>query len=64
MLADIVNVKMTEKEIRIIAEIMTTADGGCSNCAGDMMHELIRQFPQFDRAIREVYFTAFEYEMD
>lgn len=38
---------MTNDEIQKIADICSTADGGCSTCAQGLMAKLAEGFPQF-----------------
>lgn len=37
---------MTNDEIKVVLEIMNTADGGCSACVFEMLHELNRRLPE------------------
>jgi hypothetical protein len=39
---------MTEEESRIIAHVLSTADGRCPVCVGNLAERMQEQFPSFD----------------
>lgn len=43
---------MTLDEATAIARIIGTADGGCSNCVGDLVDQMQAAFPEFDWVMR------------
>ena len=50
---------MTEKEARIILEIGTRVDGGCSVCAREFFVDFGLAFPEFRGVAREIYKETF-----
>lgn len=42
---------MTLDEMRTVARIIGTADGGCSTCVGDLVRQMREAFPQFEFVI-------------
>jgi hypothetical protein len=45
---------MTKEEARKILEIMSTADGGCKYCAGDLLERFLKEFPEHFEVAVEV----------
>ncbi len=39
---------MTEKEAKIVLDIMETADGGCPYCVRSLIKQFIDKFPEFN----------------
>lgn len=50
---------MNENEVRTVASICLTADGGCSSCARGLIQDLGRAFPEHKDAVRLVYVEKF-----
>jgi len=46
---------MTNDEAKKVAEIMSTADGGCHYCAAELFRQFSAAFPGFENAIEEVW---------
>lgn len=51
---------MTDEEARTVLEIMCGADGGCAECAGELMRTFANCFPEHTALASEIYVTIFK----
>jgi len=50
---------LSDKDIRTICFIMTTADGGCPFCARSLLDQLGREFPEHQKTIKDIWQSRF-----
>ena len=54
---------MTSDEALDVAKIALTADGGCSDCVGRLMAQLIARFPDHKSVFLETWRGRWQYDL-
>jgi hypothetical protein len=55
---------MTPDEARTVGRIACQADGGCSECARDLVRMLQKRFPDHVTVFGGVYLDEFDYDLE
>jgi hypothetical protein len=55
---------MTADEARAVGRIACQADGGCSECARDLVRMLQKRFPEHATVFGDVYLADFDYDLE
>jgi hypothetical protein len=54
---------MNREEAEKTLEIMTTADGGCAHCVGELFVRFAEEFPEFKKLAEEIFEMKFNKKM-
>ncbi len=54
---------MDDMEARYIVAIMLKADGGCPNCARELLKFLVSNFPEHEKLCGDMFLREFDEEL-